>query len=122
VIALVKVNVPPEASIVPELAKVVTVTVPMPATVEPAAFVSDPLDPLDLSVPPPSWITPLLRLVKAVGPMVAVSPLATSIAPLLVNVVGEMVRVLPLASIVPLLAKVFPLIVRELEPVWLMTP
>ena len=60
VTALVRVSVPPEASIVPELANVVAVTVPKPLSVEPAASVSDEFAPLDVRVPPPSWIKPLL--------------------------------------------------------------
>ena len=44
----------------PELAKVVAVTVPKPISLEPAASVSDEFAPLDVSVSPPSWISPLL--------------------------------------------------------------
>jgi hypothetical protein len=51
-----------EASIMPELAKVVAVTVPNPSSVDPAASVSDALDPVEVSVPPPSWITPSLAI------------------------------------------------------------
>ena len=52
-------------------------------------------------------------VVKVVGSMVTVSPLATSIAPLLVKVVGSIVSEPSLEAPV-----IVPLLVRELPLIW----
>ena len=62
-------------------------------------------------------------VVNVLGSIVTLSPLATSIVPLLVNVAAEMSSApVALALIVPLLVKAFPATYMVPPPVWLMTP
>ena len=55
-------------------------TVPNPRSVDPAASVKDALDPVDFSVPPPSWITPSLTI--AAFAVVQLRPASKSSSPL----------------------------------------
>ena len=71
-------SVPPEASIVPELVKVVAVTVPNPPASIPRRRSAKRSSPDDVSVPPPSWIRPSLVIaapaVVHCGPPEAATP------------------------------------------------
>ena len=127
-------SVPEEASIVPVLITF-DVTTPVPVPTVPSSrpwLVTD--DDVRLASPA-SMIEPRLVqelvgsmvsdefvpmsmtldavVVKVVGSMVTVSPLATSIAPLLVNVVGSIVSEPSLEAPV-----IVPLLVRELPLIW----
>ena len=93
--ASVSVSVPPEASIVPELVKVVAVTVPKPRSFDPAASVSDAPEAVEVSVPPPSWIRP--SLVIAAPAVVQLRPASNWSSPLapIVHSVVSIVLVTP---------------------------
>ncbi len=63
-------------------------------------------------------------VVNVVWSMIAVSPLGTSIVPLLVKVIGSILSwpLVASASIVPLLVNEVPAIVREPLPIWSIAP